>query len=106
MSGRAGGRASGVGRRPRFTFWLTFSSKLYVTFILQWIAYLVGMKRRTNRCVTCKKANSHFVHYVLIFPDVRMPKIYLLVNLFSKFYVTFILQRIAFMFGRDKEEDQ
>ena len=54
----------------------------------------------------CKKDNSHFVHYVLIFPDARMTKIYLLVNLFSKFYVTFILQRIAFKFGRDAEEDQ
>ena len=30
----------------------------------------------------------------------------LLVNLFSKLYVTFILQLIAFKFGRDKEEDQ
>ena len=33
-------------------------------------------------------------------------EIYLLVNLFSKLYVTFILQWIAFIFGRDKEEDQ
>ena len=30
----------------------------------------------------------------------------LLVNLFSKLYVTFILQWIAFIFGRDEEEDQ
>ena len=30
----------------------------------------------------------------------------LLVNLFSKLYGTFILQRIAFIFGRDEEEDQ
>ena len=28
------------------------------------------------------------------------------VNFFSKLYVTFILQRIAFIFGRDEEEDQ
>ena len=33
-------------------------------------------------------------------------EVYLLVNLFSKLYVTFILQWIAFIFGRDKEEDQ
>ena len=33
-------------------------------------------------------------------------EVYLLVNLFSKLYVTFILHRIAFIFGRDKEEDQ
>ena len=30
----------------------------------------------------------------------------LLVNLFSTLYVTFILQWIAFIFGRDEEEDQ
>ena len=33
-------------------------------------------------------------------------EVYLLVNLFSKLYVTFVLQWIAFIFGRDKEEDQ
>ena len=33
-------------------------------------------------------------------------EIYLLVNLFSKLYVTFTLQWIAFIFGKDKEEDQ
>ena len=35
-----------------------------------------------------------------------MPKVYLLVDLLSKLHVTFILQWIAFIFGRDKEEDQ
>ena len=30
----------------------------------------------------------------------------LLVNLFSKLYVTFILHWIAFIFSRDEEEDQ
>ena len=33
-------------------------------------------------------------------------EIYLLVNLFSKMYITFTLQWIAFIFGKDKEEDQ
>ena len=33
-------------------------------------------------------------------------QVYLLVNLFSKLYVTFILQQIAFIFGRDEEEEQ
>ena len=33
-------------------------------------------------------------------------EVYLLVNLFSKLYVTFILHWIAFIFGRDEEEDQ
>ena len=32
-------------------------------------------------------------------------EVYLLFNLFSKFYVTFILQWIASIFGRDEEED-
>ena len=33
-------------------------------------------------------------------------EVYLSVNLFSKLYVTFFLQWIAFIFGRDEEEDQ
>ena len=33
-------------------------------------------------------------------------EVYLLVNLLSKLYVTFFLQWIAFIFGRDEEEDQ
>ena len=33
-------------------------------------------------------------------------EVYHLVNPFSKLYVTFILQWIAFIFGRDEEEDQ
>ena len=36
MSGRAG-----VGHRPRLTFWLTVFQS-YVTFILQWIAFIFG----------------------------------------------------------------
>ena len=32
--------------------------------------------------------------------------VYLLVNLLSKLHVAFILQWIAFVFGRDEEEDQ
>ena len=33
-------------------------------------------------------------------------EVYLLVNLFTKLYITFILNRIAYIFGRDKDEDQ
>ena len=33
-------------------------------------------------------------------------EVYLLVNLISKLYVSFILQWIAFIFGRDEKEDQ
>ena len=47
--------------RLRLTFWLTISSKIYVTFVLQWIvSYLVGMKIRTSRHVACKKVYFHF----------------------------------------------
>ena len=35
-----------------------------------------------------------------------LSEVYLLVNLFSKLYVTFVLQWIAFIFGRDEEEVQ
>ena len=106
MSGRAG-----VGRHPRFTLWLTFwlnffQSCMLPLFFSGLLLYLVGLKRRTSRCVTCNRDNSHFVCYVLISPDVRTHQVYLLVNLFSKLYVTFILQQIAFIFGRDEEDVQ
>ena len=35
-----------------------------------------------------------------------LSQVNLFVNLFSKLYVTFILQWIAFIFGRDEEEHQ
>ena len=35
-----------------------------------------------------------------------LSQVNLLVNLFSKLYVTFILQWIAFIFDRNEEEDQ
>ena len=67
------------------------------------LSYLVGMKRRISRCVTCNRDNSHFVCYVLIS---LTSEVYLLVNLFTKLYITFILNWIAFIFGRDEDEDQ
>ena len=92
------------GRRPRLTFWLIFFlSYILPLFFSGLLSYLVGMKRRTSRSVTCKRDNSFFLHYVLISPT---SKVYLLVNLFSKLYITFIIQWIAFIFGRDEEEDQ
>ena len=33
-------------------------------------------------------------------------EVHCLVNVFSKLHVTFVLHWIAFIFGRDKEEDQ
>ena len=44
-----------------------------------------------------------FLCYVLISPDV--PRFIFWFTLFQ-FYVTFILQWIAFIFGRDEEEDK
>ena len=34
------------------------------------LSYLVGMKRRTSKHVTSMRDYSHFLCYVLIFPDV------------------------------------
>ena len=36
----------------------------------------------------------------------RTCEVYLLVNLFTELYITFILNWIAFIFGRDEDEDQ
>ena len=49
-------------------------SELYVTFILEWIAFIFGrgIKRRTSRCVMCKRDNSHFLRYVLISPEAEI----------------------------------
>ena len=63
------------------------------------LSYLIGMKRRTSRCVT---DNSHYVMYLAPLTS----EVYLLVNLFTKLYVIFILNWIAFIFGRDEDEDQ
>ena len=43
--------------------------------------------------------------FIMYLPPL-MSEVYLLVNLFSKLYVTVILRWIAFIFGGDKEEDQ
>ena len=70
MSRRAGRQASGVVRG--LPFWLTFfQSCMLPLFFSGLLSYLVGMKRRTRRCVTCKRDNSHFLRYVLISPDIR-----------------------------------
>ena len=49
------------------------------------------------------RETTHFVCYVLISP---MFEVYLLVNIFIKLYITFILNWIVFIFGRDEDEDQ
>ena len=60
MSGRAG-----VRHRPRLTFWLTFFlSYMLPLFFSGMLSYLVGMQRRTSRCIPCKRDNSRFLHYL------------------------------------------
>ena len=52
---------------------VNLSSKLYVTFILQWIALIfVGILMRISRLIGCKRDNSHFLHYVLLSPEVKI----------------------------------
>ena len=61
----------GGGRQASSQVYLLVNlfSKLYVTFILQWIAFLFG--RDEERTVGVKGDNSHFLHYVLTSLDVR-----------------------------------
>ena len=65
------------------------------------LSYLVGMKMRTSKCITCKRDN--YLSSLCTNLSWR-PRFTFFVNLFQ-LYVTFILQWIAFIFGRD-EEDQ
>ena len=50
----------GVWRRHRLTFWLTFFQSYMLP--LRLLSNEVGMKRRTSRCYTCKRDNTHFLH--------------------------------------------
>ena len=49
-----------------------FQSDMLPVFFSGLLVYLVGMKRRTSRHVTCKRDNSHFHHYVLIFLEAEI----------------------------------
>ena len=42
------------------------------SFFIRLLSYLVGIKRRTNRHVACKRDNSHFLCYVLISPEAEI----------------------------------
>ena len=56
---------AGFGRRPRFTFWLTFFQSCMLPLFFDGLhSYLVGMKRRTSRGFTCKRDNSYFLLYL------------------------------------------
>ena len=57
MSGR-----TGVGRRPGFTFWLTFFfSKLYATFFLQWIALTSRRDEKEDQMVYLMQEGQLFL---------------------------------------------
>ena len=47
-----------------------FQSYMLPLFCSGLLSYSVGIKRRTSRCVGCKKDNPHFLRYVLISPEV------------------------------------
>ena len=61
-----------------------------------------GIDKDQKRCHM--QESQRLLSPVLISPEVipGLP----FVNLFSKWYVTFILQWLAFIFGRDEKEDQ
>ena len=54
--------------------------------------------------MSCAKETT--LTFFVIYLSPMTSEVYLLANLFSKLYVTFILQWIAFIFSRDEEEDQ
>ena len=51
-------------------------------------------------------ARETILSFFVMYLSPLMSKVYSLVNLFLKLYITFILQWIVFIFGRDEEEDQ
>ena len=104
ISGWAGiGLAFGVGCRPRFTFWLTFSfssfsqSYMLSLFFSVLLSYLVGMKRRASRRVYASEPISFFVMYW--FP--LMSEVHLLINLFFQSYMLplFFSRSLSYLVG-------
>ena len=69
-----------------------------ILFELNW--YLVGMKKRTSRHVTCKRDNCHFICYVVISPEAEI--VLKLVHSIT----SVPLRHILIMFDRNEEEDQ
>ena len=49
-----------------------FQSYMLPLFFNELFSYLVGIKRRTSRLVACKRDNSHFLCYVLIYPEAKI----------------------------------
>ena len=87
------------GRAVSSQVYLFFSYMLPL-FFSGLLPYLVGMKRGP---VGMSHTRETTLTFFIIYPE---SEVYLLINLFSKLYVTFILHWIAVIFGRDKEEDQ
>ena len=59
-----------------------FQRYMLPLFLVGMLSYLVGMKRRTSRRVTCKRDNSHFLRYVPMYLSPLMTKI--------SFWLTFL----------------
>ena len=53
-------------RETTLTFFVMYLSPLMSEVYL--LVNCVSMKRRTSRCVSCKRDNSYFLCYVLISP--------------------------------------
>ena len=49
-----------------------FESYMLPIFFSGLLSYLVGIKRRTRRCVTYKRENSHLLRYVLNSPKAKI----------------------------------
>ena len=71
------------GRLASSEAYLNVCSRLYPTFIRQWIAFIFGRdaKRRTKSMSDTRETTLTYFYYVLIAPK---SQVYLLVNLFFK----------------------
>ena len=77
-------------------------SELYVTFILQCIAFIFGRDEEEGQKV-CHVQERRLSLFVLFLSPLTS-EVYLFVILFTKLYITFILNWIAFIFGRDEDQ--
>ena len=53
--------------------------------------------------MSCAREITHTMFIMYLSP--LTSEVYLLVNRFTKLYIAFILNRIAFIFGRDEDEN-
>ena len=83
-----------MGRRPRLTFWLNFFSKLYVTFILKWIALIFGRdeeedQRQLSLSLLFKKNLSIIMKTCLYNFDPLKPHFFIVKLGFTGVYIIF-----------------